>query len=72
VIVTVDINVFVDASGWARARSLPLADFEDAVVAVVAETTRSKFIITRNVGDFAHSPISAGAPLDFLSQFVQP
>lgn len=62
----------LDASGWARSRSLPLADFEDAVVAVVAETTRSKFIITRNVGDFAHSPIPAIAPLDFLSQFVQP
>ena len=49
-----------------------MADFEDAVVAVVAETTRSKFIITRNVGDFAHSPIPAIAPVDFLSQFDQP
>ena len=27
----------LDADGWAHARSLPMPDFEDAVVAVVAE-----------------------------------
>ena len=42
----------LDADGWLRARSLPMTDFEDAVVAVVAETTGSGFVITRNTGDF--------------------
>jgi predicted nucleic acid-binding protein len=57
------------AVGWTRARSLPMTDFEDAVVAVVAEETASKFIITRNTGDFTHSPTPAITPVEFLSQF---
>ncbi len=58
----------LDAAGWSRARSLPMPDFEDAVVAVVAEETGSRFIITGNTGDFTHSPIPAITPVDFLSQ----
>jgi predicted nucleic acid-binding protein len=56
--------------GWARARSLPMTDFEDAVVAVVAGETASQFIITRNTGDFTHSPVPAITPVEFLSQFA--
>ena len=60
----------LEAAGWQRARQLGLADFEDAVVATVAEQTGSAFIVTRNVGDFSGSPVPALTPADFLSQFA--
>lgn len=60
----------LDLAGWQAARQMPLADFEDAVVAAVAKATGSAFLITRNVGDFAGSPVPALTPVDFLSQFV--
>ncbi len=60
----------LEAAGWARARSLPMPDFEDAVVAVVAEVTASHYVITGNTGDFAHSPVPAITPVEFLSQFA--
>jgi predicted nucleic acid-binding protein len=60
----------LEAAGWQEARRLPVADFEDAVVATVARATASAFIITRNVDDFAGSPVSAIAPVDFLSQWT--
>lgn len=62
----------LDADGWAHARSLPMPDFEDAVVAVVAAESASKFIITRNTGDFTYSPVPAITPTEFLSQFAPP
>lgn len=58
----------LDASGWKKARTLPLSDFEDAVVAMVAESTASAFVITRNVSDFGGSPVPAITPTDFLSR----
>ena len=60
----------VEAAGWQDARRLALADFEDAAVATVAKATASAFIITRNVDDFAGSPVSAITPADFLSQLT--
>ena len=60
----------LDKSEWQGARQLPFADFEDAVVAAVAKATASDFIITRNVGDYASSPVPAIAPADFLSQLA--
>jgi len=60
----------LEAAGWARARSLPMPDFEDAVVAVVAEVTASHYVITGNTGDFTHSPVPAITPVEFLSQFA--
>ena len=60
----------LDSAGWSRARSLPMPDFEDAVVAVVAEKSTSDFIITRNTGDFIHSPVPAITPSEYLSQFA--
>ena len=60
----------LDALGWQEARRLSLPDFEDAAVAAVAKATASAFIITRNVGDFARSPVPAITPTDFLSQFA--
>jgi hypothetical protein len=40
--------------------------FEDAVVASVAEATGSDYILTRNVPDFAGSPVPAMTPTEFL------
>jgi hypothetical protein len=45
---------------------LPRSDFEDAVVAVVAETTGSRYIVTRNVDGFVQSPVPAITPADLL------
>lgn len=56
-----------DEKAFLRARALPLDDFEDAVVATIAEATRCAHIITRNVTDFKASPISAMAPEEFLA-----
>ena len=58
----------LEAAGWQKARRLPFTDFEDAVVATVAEATASTFIVTRNTDDFSGSPVPAITPSDFLSQ----
>ena len=54
----------LDAEGWREARQLAMDDFEDAVVATVARTSGSDFIVTRNVDDFANSPVPAITPAD--------
>jgi hypothetical protein len=43
-----------------------LRDFEDALVASVAEVTGSEYIVTRNVLDFAGSPVPPITPTEFL------
>jgi hypothetical protein len=60
----------LETADWRDARDLPLADFEDAVVATVAKVTASAFVITRNVNDFAGSPVPPIAPEDFLSRLA--
>jgi predicted nucleic acid-binding protein len=60
----------LEAAEWQEARRLPLADFEDAVVATVAKAMGAVFILTRNVEDFAGSPVPAITPADFLSQLT--
>ena len=60
----------VDKANFQRARQLPLSDFEDAVVAVTAEFTRSDFIVTRNVADFVGSSVPAITPIDFLEHLA--
>jgi predicted nucleic acid-binding protein len=52
-----------------RARALPMTDFEDAVVAAIAESSGCTVIITRNVTDFKKSPIPAVTPEEFLATF---
>jgi predicted nucleic acid-binding protein len=49
-----------------RARQLPLADFEDAVVASLAQAGQCDHVVTRNVADFVGSPVPALTPADFL------
>ena len=50
-----------------RARGLAFADFEDAVIAAAAEAAKCDYIITRNIADFAASPVPAISPSEFLS-----
>lgn len=49
-----------------RARMLPMSDFEDSVVAAVAENAGCDYIVTRNIQDFGSSPVPAITPTDFL------
>lgn len=57
----------VTAANVSKAFDLDFNDFEDALVAAVASSAKANYIITRNVKDFEHSPISAITPTDFLS-----
>ena len=49
-----------------RARALGWDDFEDAVVAAGAESSGCSAIVTRNVKDFAGSPVEALTPQEWL------
>ncbi len=61
---------FADVQGMdihtALMRSMP--DFEDAVVDAVAERNGARYIITRNIKDFAGSAVQAITPTDFLKK----
>lgn len=50
-----------------RARGLAFSDFEDAVIAVAAEAAKCDYVLTRNIADFAASPVPAISPSEFLS-----
>ncbi len=50
------------------ALTLPLADFEDAMQVAAARACGAASIVTRNVRDFADSPIPALAPTDALAE----
>lgn len=50
-----------------RAGALGWTDFEDAVVATVAERAGCTCIVTRNVKDFVGGPIPAWTPEEFLA-----
>ena len=52
----------------AVARSLDMPDFEDALVASAASAAGCDLILTRNVEDFAASPVKAMTPTAFLSR----
>jgi hypothetical protein len=49
-----------------RAIELPLPDFEDAMVAALAENAEATHIVTRNTADFRRSPVKAVTPEDFV------
>lgn len=65
-----DIGV-ADKAIFRRARQMSLADFEDAVVAGVAETAHCDYVGTRTVQDFAGSPVPAITPTDFLADLAR-
>ena len=52
----------------AVARSLDMPDFEDALVVAAASSAECDLILTRNVEDFAASPVKAMTPSVFLSR----
>jgi hypothetical protein len=55
-----------DRAQFVRARSFSCADFEDAALASGAEAAGCELIITRNLADFASSPVPAVTPEEFL------
>nr|VFK24541.1 MAG: Predicted nucleic acid-binding protein, contains PIN domain [Candidatus Kentron sp. LPFa] len=57
-----------DHGVFARARSLKMADFEDAVVASAAEAAGCQWIVTRNPKDFLASPVAPLTPEEFLAE----
>jgi len=44
-------------------------DYEDALLATCAKRRRIELIITRNLKDFAGSPVKAISPDDFLTNY---
>lgn len=55
----------LDNAGVKRALELPLADFEDAMIAAVAESAAATHIVTRNTAGFRRSPVKAISPEEF-------
>ena len=50
------------------ALALPMTDFEDAMQVAAARACDARFIVTRNVRDFARSPVPALSPADALAE----
>ena len=48
------------------AASLPMSDFEDALQVAAAQACDARQIVTRNLRDYAGSPIQAVSPRDAL------
>jgi predicted nucleic acid-binding protein len=57
-----------DKVQFVRARALAMPDFEDAAFVTAAEAARCDLILTRNLSDFAGSPVAAMSPEEFLAQ----
>jgi predicted nucleic acid-binding protein len=53
------------------ALTLPISDFEDAVIASAARREKADYIVTRNETDFEGSPVPAISPALFLQQFAE-
>ena len=60
-LVPADTNVF------RLALSLEMDDYEDAVVAASAKLSGCSFVATRNLQDFAKSPVTPVMPSEFLA-----
>lgn len=59
-----------DTTTFVRARSYSFADFEDAALASAAAAADCDYIVTRNVTDFARSPVPAVTPEELLSSLA--
>jgi predicted nucleic acid-binding protein len=64
----IEILVPVDtkAEDIDTAIKLEFSDFEDAVICATAIREKADYILTRNVNDFANSPVKAITPAEFL------
>ena len=52
------------------AAGLPMTDFEDAMQVAAARECGARYIVTRNVKDYTHSPIQAVTPQDALAELI--
>lgn len=59
----------VTGSDCEKALSMPMNDYEDALLATCARRRKLDLIITRNLKDFVESPVKAIAPDDFLANY---
>ena len=59
-----------DKDDFLRARVLSMPDFEDAVVAALAESCGCDYVASRNAADFASSPVPALTPEELLAQLA--
>ena len=57
-----------DTADLRYALDLPMTDFEDALQAAAARACGARSIVTRNVRDFARSPVPAVTPGDALAR----
>ncbi|MBO5501835.1 MAG: PIN domain-containing protein [Clostridia bacterium] len=51
-----------------KAAALPMKDFEDALQSVCASRVKADFIVTRNIKDYAKSPVMAIKPSELLER----
>jgi predicted nucleic acid-binding protein len=63
-ILSIDKQTLLDAD------LLPGSDFEDNILIAAAVTGLVDAIVTRNVGDFSHSPISVLTPVELLQRLA--
>lgn len=59
-----------DSATARRARTLNMADFEDALQAAAAQNADLNLIVTRNIRDFRNSPIPAHTPPQFIRKYL--
>lgn len=52
-----------------KALELNISDYEDALIVTCAERSKMKYIIIRDMKDFANSPIPSITPENFLTMF---
>jgi len=50
-----------------NAKHLNMPDYEDAVIASIAFRENASYIVTRNIADYANSPVPAITPADFIA-----
>ena len=62
------VRVATDTEALHYAASLPMADFEDAMQVAAARSCGARCIVTRNIKDFARSPIPAITPQEAITQ----
>jgi hypothetical protein len=60
----------IDKQSLVDAQAMPWNDFEDNIVIAAAMTASVDAIVTRNVADFAHSPIPVWEPAELLKRLA--
>jgi len=60
--------ITVDKNDINRAISSEVDDFEDALLSVCAKKANAKYIITRNIKDFAKAKVEVITPEEFLEK----